>query len=215
MWHNHTTDREPRLDGKQYALPHGKVVGGSSAINGLVHVRGTALDYNTWKQQGADGWGYEDVLPYFKKHEHHHLGETEYHGADGPLGIEPARWKNPLADAFIDAAAETLGLRRNTDFQRSGRGRYRLLGPGNLERAALVHATRLHRAKPWPSESAPRHLGAVHEGRVRGRGGARASLSAGLGVPSRPDQPRGHSGRRRAPDTSVAPDIRRRTGRAA
>jgi choline dehydrogenase len=116
MWWNHTTDPEPGLNNKQYALPHGKVVGGSSAINGLVHVRGTALDYNTWKERGAEGWGYEDVLPYFKKHEHHHLGETEYHGADGPLGIEPARWKNPLADAFIDAAADTLGLPRNKDF---------------------------------------------------------------------------------------------------
>jgi choline dehydrogenase-like flavoprotein len=116
MWWNHTTDPEPGLNGKQYPLPHGKVMGGSSAINGLVHVRGTRLDYDTWEERGAEGWGYEDVLPYFKKHEHHHLGETKYHGADGPLGIETARWKNPLADAFLATAARTLGLPRNDDF---------------------------------------------------------------------------------------------------
>jgi choline dehydrogenase len=116
MWWNHTTDPEPGLNDKQYPLPHGKVVGGSSAINGLVHVRGTRLEYDTWKERGAEGWGYDDVLPYFKKHERHHRGATEYHGADGPLGIEPARWKNPLADTFLDTAARTLGLARNDDF---------------------------------------------------------------------------------------------------
>jgi choline dehydrogenase-like flavoprotein len=116
MWWNHTTEPEPGLNDKQYPLPHGKVVGGSSAINGLVHVRGTRLDYDTWKERGADGWGYDDVLPYFKKHERHHLGATEYHGADGPLGIELARWKNPLADAFLETAADNLGLPRNDDF---------------------------------------------------------------------------------------------------
>jgi len=116
MWWNHTTEPEPGLGGKQYPLPHGKVLGGSSAINGLVHVRGTALDYDTWQERGADGWSARDVRPYFKRLERHHLGETEYHGADGPIGVEPARWRNPLADAFLDTAAITLGLPRNEDF---------------------------------------------------------------------------------------------------
>jgi len=116
MWWNHTTDPEPGLNNNRFPLPHGKLVGGSSAINGLVHLRGTRLDYELWKQRGAEGWGYEDVLPYFKKHERHHLGPNEYHGGDGPVGIEPARWKNPLADAFLDTAARTLDLPRNDDF---------------------------------------------------------------------------------------------------
>jgi choline dehydrogenase len=116
MWWNHTTEPEPGLHGKRYPLPHGKLVGGSSAINGLVHVRGTALDYETWKGRGAEGWGHADVLPYFKKLERHHLGANEYHGANGPIGIEIARWKNPLADAFLDTAVSTLGLPRNDDF---------------------------------------------------------------------------------------------------
>lgn len=116
MWYDHKTDPEPHLNGKSYALPHGKLVGGSSATNGLVHVRGTPLDYDTWQEQGATGWSYNDVLPYFKKSERDHRGESRFHGGSGPLGIELARWKNPLADAFIDAAAEALGSRRNDDF---------------------------------------------------------------------------------------------------
>src|SRR4051794_15781356 len=116
MWSNHMTDPEPGLDNRQYPLPHGKVVGGSSAINGLVHLRGIRLDYESWQEQGAEGGGFEGGLPYFKKDERHRLGATEYHGADGPLGIEPGRWRNPLADAFLDTAARTLELPRIVDF---------------------------------------------------------------------------------------------------
>lgn len=115
MWLNHATDPEPHLEGRSFPLPHGKLVGGSSAINGLVHVRGVPLDYDSWRDMGAEGWGYEDVLPYFKKYERDSRGAGPYHGGDGPLGIEPARWQNPLADAFIDAT-ESLGVPRNTDF---------------------------------------------------------------------------------------------------
>lgn len=64
---------------------------------------------------GAERWGYEDVLPLLQEHERYQRGATEYHGADGLLGIAPARWKNPFADAFIDAAVEILGLTRNDD----------------------------------------------------------------------------------------------------
>ena len=115
MWWNHVTDPEPQLDGRSFPLPHGKLVGGSSAINGLVHVRGFPLDYDDWRDRGATGWGYQDVLPYFRKHERDHRGAGPYHGGDGPIGVELARWKNPLADAFI-AAAESTGLPRNNDF---------------------------------------------------------------------------------------------------
>ena len=116
MWWNHITEPEPGLDDRRCSLPHGRLVGGSSAVNGLVLVRGTRLDYETWKERGAEGWGYEDVLPYFKKYERHRLGPTEYHGADGPLGVERARWDNPLANAFIETAARTLDLPENDDF---------------------------------------------------------------------------------------------------
>ncbi len=116
MWRSHVTEPEPELKDRSFPLPHGKLVGGSSSINGLVHVRGAPLDYDTWAKQGADGWSYDDVLPYFKKYERDHRGEGHYHGGSGPIGIELARWKNPLADAFISAAAESLGIPRNDDF---------------------------------------------------------------------------------------------------
>ena len=115
MWRKHVTEPEPELNGRTFPLPHGKLVGGSSAINGLVHVRGAPLDYETWAERGATGWSYQEVLPYFKKYEKDHRGAGPYHGGDGPIGIELARWKNPLADAFITAAT-SVGLPRNTDF---------------------------------------------------------------------------------------------------
>lgn len=115
MWRHHVTEPEPELLERTFPLPHGKLVGGSSAINGLVHVRGAPLDYDTWAERGATGWGYDDVLPYFKKYERDHRGAGPYHGGDGPIGIELARWKNPLADSFI-AAAESIGIPRNEDF---------------------------------------------------------------------------------------------------
>lgn len=116
MWRNHVTEPEPGLDGRSFPLPHGKLVGGSSAINGLVHIRGAPSDYDGWASLGAQGWGYRDVLPYLKKYERDHRGEGPYHGGSGPIGIELARWRNPLADAFIDAATRSLDLPRNDDF---------------------------------------------------------------------------------------------------
>jgi choline dehydrogenase len=116
MWRDHVTEPEPELNGRSFPLPHGKLVGGSSAINGVVHVRGAPFDYDTWEKQGATGWGYRDVLPYFKKYERDSRGEGPWHGGSGPLGIELARWKNPLADAFIAAAARALDIPRNDDF---------------------------------------------------------------------------------------------------
>lgn len=116
MWRTHVTEPEPHLNDRSFPLPHGKLVGGSSAINGLVHVRGAPLDYDIWERQGAKGWGYQDVLPYFKKYERDIRGEGPFHGGSGPIGVEPARWKNPLADAFIAAARESLQLPYNDDF---------------------------------------------------------------------------------------------------
>ncbi len=118
MWWEHMTEPEPGLNGKQYQLPHGKLIGGSSSINGLVHVRGGPEDYNTWEEKGADGWGYEDVLPYFKRYERDHRGSDEYHGGEGPIGVEPAGWKNPLADDFIKTAVNVFNIPRNDDFNR-------------------------------------------------------------------------------------------------
>jgi choline dehydrogenase len=119
MWLDWKTQPDESLGGTVYGLPHGKLLGGSSAINGLVHVRGNPGDYDDWEKAGATGWNYASLLPYFKKSEHDSRGETEFHGGNGPFKVEPARWKNPLADAFIDTACRVLGVPRNDDFNRN------------------------------------------------------------------------------------------------
>lgn len=113
---DYQTEPEQQLNNRRYALPFGKLVGGSSAINGLVHVRGTKSDYQAWVDAGAEGWGWDDVLPFHKRYESDHRGESAVHGGSGPIGIESARWKNPLADAYIDAASKVLGSRKHVDF---------------------------------------------------------------------------------------------------
>jgi choline dehydrogenase len=101
------TEPEPHLGGRVLATPRGKVVGGSSSINGMVYVRGHARDYDTWAEMGADGWSYADVLPYFKRMEASHGGSgPEFRGTDGPLHITRGPRENPLFDAFIEAGAQ-------------------------------------------------------------------------------------------------------------
>ncbi len=96
------SEPEPHLGGRRLATPRGKVVGGSSSINGMVYVRGHGRDFDTWAEMGADGWGYADVLPYFKRMETSHGGSgPEYRGTDGPLHITRGPRSNPLFDAFI------------------------------------------------------------------------------------------------------------------
>ncbi len=118
MWLDWKTQPDASLGGKVYGLPHGKVLGGSSAINGLVHVRGNPGDYDEWERAGATGWNYASLLPYFKKSERDHRGETPFHGGSGPFKVERARWQNPLADAFIETASSVLGIPGNDDFNR-------------------------------------------------------------------------------------------------
>lgn len=110
------TEPEPHLGGRVLATPRGKVIGGSSSINGMVYVRGHAKDYDTWAEMGADGWGYADVLPYFKRMEQSHGGSgPEFRGTDGPLHISRGPRDNPLFDAFI-RAGEQAGYPVTTDY---------------------------------------------------------------------------------------------------
>ncbi len=100
-----STEPEPHLGGRRLVTPRGRVVGGSSSINGMVYVRGHAQDYDTWEEMGAQGWSYADVLPYFQRMEHWHgdQGDAAYRGHDGPLHITRGPRKNPLFNAFIEA----------------------------------------------------------------------------------------------------------------
>jgi choline dehydrogenase len=109
------TEPEPGLDGRRVFQPRGKVLGGSSSINGLLYVRGQHEDYDRWRQHGNAGWGFDDVLPYFKKAEDQQRGADEFHGAGGPLPVSDWRHHDPLSEAFVEAAAET-GIPVNPDF---------------------------------------------------------------------------------------------------
>ncbi len=104
------SEPEPHLGGRQLACPRGKVIGGSSSINGMVYVRGHARDYETWAEMGADGWSYADVLPYFKRMEHWddagHGGDPDWRGKDGPLHITRGKRSNPLVTAFVEAGRQ-------------------------------------------------------------------------------------------------------------
>jgi choline dehydrogenase len=111
------TAAEAGLNGRSIAYPRGRVIGGSSAINGMIYMRGQAADYDGWRQLGLDGWGWDDVLPFFMRHEDYHGGADELHGVGGEWRIERPRVAWPILDAVRDAAAE-VGIPKVDDFNR-------------------------------------------------------------------------------------------------
>ncbi len=109
------SEPEPHLDGRRLACPRGKVVGGSSSINGMVYVRGHAQDFNHWAESGATGWGYADVLPYYRRMETWHGGKSDWRGTDGPLHVSRGTRENPLFHAFV-AAGKEAGYETTGDY---------------------------------------------------------------------------------------------------
>jgi choline dehydrogenase len=119
------TEPEPQLNNRRMHTPRGKVLGGSSSINGLVYVRGNALDFEHWESLGASGWGYRDVLPYFKRAEGRAEGGDDYRGSGGPLATRRGLLTNPLHAAWLEAGREA-GYPLTEDmngFQQEGVGR--------------------------------------------------------------------------------------------
>jgi choline dehydrogenase len=112
------SEPEPGLNGRRIYLPRGKVLGGSSSINAMIYVRGHRADYDGWAGNGATGWAYDDVLPYFRRSEDNERGADHYHGAGGPLAVSDSRSSHPLARAFVDAATQA-GYSPNHDFNGS------------------------------------------------------------------------------------------------
>ena len=108
------TEPDEKTRNRPIPIPRGKVLGGSSSINGMLYVRGHARDYDTWAQLGNRGWSYDDVLPFFKRSENHEGGANEYHGVGGPLTVSEQVQTHPLCDAFIEAA-KSCGFPHNPD----------------------------------------------------------------------------------------------------
>ena len=100
------TQAQPGLQGRSLSYPRGKVLGGSSSINGMIYMRGQASDYDRWAEQGNEGWAWQDVLPLFKRSEKHFAGNADWHGAEGEWRVEQQRYTWPILDAFRDAAAQ-------------------------------------------------------------------------------------------------------------
>ncbi|HEX8067264.1 MAG TPA: GMC family oxidoreductase N-terminal domain-containing protein [Thermoleophilaceae bacterium] len=137
---DHSTGYEPHCDNRRIYLPRGKVLGGSSSINAMVYIRGNRVDYDEWRELAGPGWGYDELLPYFKRAEDNERGADDHHGAGGPLPVSNPRSLNPLAQAFLDAA-RAHGLAANDDFngaEQDGVGWYQVTQRGGARASAAV-----------------------------------------------------------------------------
>jgi choline dehydrogenase-like flavoprotein len=141
---------EPHLDGRIINWPRGRVLGGSSAINGLLYVRGQSQDYDVWRQLGNVGWSFQDVLPYFKRAEDQERGADAYHGTGGPLGVADVHLRhNEICEAFIDGCVEA-GIPRNKDFngaEQEGAGYFQLTNRNGRRCSAAVAYLRPARSR--------------------------------------------------------------------
>ncbi|MEA2168845.1 MAG: choline dehydrogenase [Solirubrobacteraceae bacterium] len=135
-----STEPEPALGGRRAYLPRAKMLGGCSSMNAMVYIRGNRADYDEWAENGAEGWGFDDVLPYFKKSEGNERGADQFHGDEGPLPVKESRSMNPVADAFVEAAAQA-GHEKNPDFngaRQEGFGRYQTTQDNGMRASTAV-----------------------------------------------------------------------------
>jgi choline dehydrogenase len=134
------SEPEPGLNDRRIYLPRGKVLGGCSSVNAMIYIRGARADYEAWAAGGAAGWGYDDVLPYFRRAEDNERGADHYHGAGGPLTVSDSRSAHPLSEAFVAAAAQA-GYPRNEDFNgadQAGAGFFQLTQRGGMRCSTSV-----------------------------------------------------------------------------
>jgi choline dehydrogenase len=162
------TEPEPDMNGRRVYWPRGRTLGGSSAINGLICIRGHAADYDAWAAAGCTGWSFADVLPWFRALEHNVRGASDYHGADGPLWASDIGVPHPLVEAMI-AGARELGIPRNDDFngpRQEGAGYYQLTTRNGRRCSTAVAYLRPARARPNLRIETDAHAtGVVLEGR--------------------------------------------------
>ena len=144
------SEPEPELNNRTVIQPRGKVLGGSSSINGLLYIRGQSADFDHWRQLGNAGWSFEDVLPFFRRAEDQERGEDALHGAGGPLAVSDVCEPHPLCEAFI-AAAQQAGFPRNDDFNgpaQEGAGYFQLTARNGRRCSTAVGYLRQARRRP-------------------------------------------------------------------
>jgi len=154
---DHSTIYEPFANDRRVYLPRGRVLGGSSSINAMVYIRGNPIDYDAW----GPGWTWDEMLPYFKRSEDNERGESEFHGAGGPLSVSEGRSRNPLAQGFIDAAIDR-GLAANEDFNdgsQDGIGWYQVTERNGARCSAAVGY--LHPVMSRPNLTVETHVHAL------------------------------------------------------
>jgi choline dehydrogenase len=135
------SEPEKELNGRTLYQPRGKVLGGTSSINGMVYMRGNAADYDEWRQRGCEGWDYDSVLPYFRRAEDNVRGPDEFHGTGGPLKVSDHRWQPTLAKAMHEAAVQA-GIPANPDFN------------GATQEGVGYYQTTISKARRWSSARA-------------------------------------------------------------
>jgi choline dehydrogenase len=144
------SEPEPELNNRTVIQPRGKVLGGSSSINGLLYIRGQSADFDHWRQLGNAGWSFEDVLPFFRRAEDQERGEDALHGVGGPLAVSDVCEPHPLCEAFI-AAAQQAGFPRNDDFNgptQEGAGYFQLTARNGRRCSTAVGYLRQARRRP-------------------------------------------------------------------
>jgi choline dehydrogenase len=174
---DYATAPEDGCNGRMMFLPRGKTLGGSSSINAMVYIRGAREDYDAWRDAGNPGWGYDDLLPLFKRSEDNERGESEFHGVGGPLTVSDSRSRNPMSEAWVEAAVET-GLERNDDFngaQQEGVGLYQVTQRGGMRcsTAAAFLRPALERPNLHVETDLHVHRLMIERGRAVGVAGAR------------------------------------------
>src|SRR2546430_10073031 len=146
----YTSEPEAELNNRRIIQPRGKVLGGSSSINGLLYIRGQPADFDHWGQLGNSGWSFDDVLPYFRRAEDQQRGEDALHGMGGPLAVSDVCEPHPLCEAFI-AAAQEAGFPRNDDFNgksQEGAGYFQYTARKGLRRSTARGYLREARGRP-------------------------------------------------------------------
>ena len=162
------TEPDPGANNRSIYWPRGKVLGGSSSINGMVYIRGQHEDFDHWRQLGNPGWSAADVLPYFRRSERNMRGKDDWHGSDGPLAVSDATYSHPICDAMIEAAVE-LGFPRNPDFNGESQEGVGYQQTTTLQGQALVDRRRLPASGDETTESARHHPRADGTRAVRGQ----------------------------------------------